>query len=303
MGDLPLWPDPSVSSSAVAARLKCDRIYFYRVFWSWGGWERTASPSRRRAYALKTGTTGPQMAGSLVHEAMARFVRDARHARTSNAEAATVEAVGKLRAWARAAESTTAANASKKRPLSLEVYYGGDIDLDHAEETITECIANGAKSEHLLAIREATTDPVINVDVMESFQLDDWLTVWAAPDLAYEGISGRLIVVDWKTGRSRETDQEQVKLYALWAVEKGHADADRVLLSLSYLRSGVVTEGKITAGEVDEKRAELLTFAAEINDLRDAETGAPRMDAEAWPMVEKGSRLCAYCEFRELCKR
>lgn len=287
----------------MAALDKCDRAYFWRVFWSWTGWNRDASPSRKLAYALKLSTTGPAMAGKLTHSAMARLVRDARHCRPSNPEAHATEAIGELRKWAKQAEKTTPANSSKKRPMSAELYYGDPIDIDRAEETIRTCVASGARSEHIEAISEMTRDLVHVVDQLESFQLDG-VDVWVAPDLCYGGARGDTLVVDWKTGRPRDTDTEQVKLYGLWAVETGRVESpDELTLSLAYLATGEVVEQRVTAADIEATRAKVLGFAAEVAALRDPVTTAPRMDAEAWPKIEQGSRACGWCEFRELCKR
>ena len=69
-----------------------------------------------------------------------------------------------------------------------------------------------------------------------SFHVGD-VEVFLRMDLAYRDRDGRVVIVDWKTGRSEGRFNEvQVAGYALYATEKGWVgDPEEITTELNYL--------------------------------------------------------------------
>ena len=77
-------------------------------------------------------------------------------------------------------------------------------------------------------------------------------------DLAFRGRDGRVVIVDWKTGRGEGRFNEvQVAGYALYATEKGWVgDPEEISTELNYLVIPRATRRTVTQGE-DRERAGL----------------------------------------------
>ena len=57
----------------------------------------------------------------------------------------------------------------------------------------------------------------------------------------YRTSGGRLVIVDWKTGRQEDHNLEQVALYGLYAHEK-HNTPEGITVRLEYLETGSCVE-------------------------------------------------------------
>jgi hypothetical protein len=119
-------------------------------------------------------------------------------------------------------------------------------------------------------------------------------------DAAYRGQDGRVKIVDWKTGSSKNTAgyHDQVAGYALYALDKGWAATDQIDTCLAYLQTPkylwvtcdqpMLTEvaKKITAS-ADQMLAMAPGGTASVYDF--AKLDGP----DAWP--------CRRCNFRRVC--
>jgi CRISPR/Cas system-associated exonuclease Cas4 (RecB family) len=125
--------------------------------------------------------------------------------------------------------------------------------------------------------------------------------VFLRMDLAYRELDGRVVIVDWKTGRSEGRFNEvQVAGYALYAAEQGWAgDPGGITTELDYLMLPKVVRRTVTAQKIEDVRRFIQTSAASMKALLvDPLDNTAR--EEDFPRVER-PRVCCRCNFRRLC--
>ena len=120
-------------------------------------------------------------------------------------------------------------------------------------------------------------------------------------DLAFREEDGRVVIVDWKTGRGEGRFNEvQIAGYALYAAEKGWVeDPARIETELAYLVIPKAVRRKVDAKKIDHARQFIAKSAATMKSLLlDPAQNLARM--EDFPMVDRPS-MCRRCNFRRLC--
>jgi CRISPR/Cas system-associated exonuclease Cas4 (RecB family) len=136
------------------------------------------------------------------------------------------------------------------------------------------------------------------IDDMASFFFEG-TKVYVAPDFAFRDAEGRLRILDWKTGRRREKDREQVRGYALFAAHTWDAHPEEIRGELHYL-----AEGTVDTVDVDPRAIEAFVdrMRASIAEMKAALADPERNLAEeaSFPPVSE-ARVCRWCNFRRLC--
>ncbi|MBC7558051.1 MAG: PD-(D/E)XK nuclease family protein [Dermatophilaceae bacterium] len=112
---------------------------------------------------------------------------------------------------------------------------------------------------------------------------------------------GELVVVDYKTGRARPTDDDArtslpMALYAVAAAGMFRRPCTRV--ELHHLPTGEVLAHEHTPATLQRKVAEAESIAA---DLRRADTDYADKGVESPMFAPAVSPICAWCEFRAHC--
>jgi CRISPR/Cas system-associated exonuclease Cas4 (RecB family) len=133
-----------------------------------------------------------------------------------------------------------------------------------------------------------------------SFHVGD-VEVFLRMDLAYREESGRVVIVDWKTGRGEGRFNEvQVAGYALYATEKGWVETpEEIETELAYLVIPKAVRRRVDRKKVDHARNFIAKSAASMKGLLlDPAQNLARLDD--FPMVDRPS-MCRRCNFRRLC--
>ena len=120
-------------------------------------------------------------------------------------------------------------------------------------------------------------------------------------DLAYREQDGRVVIVDWKTGRAEGRFNEvQVAGYALYAVEQGWVGApEAITTELDYLVLPKVVRRTVTRQKIEEARSFIEKSAASMKALLvDPLENVAR--EEDFPRVDR-PQVCRRCNFRRLC--
>lgn len=112
---------------------------------------------------------------------------------------------------------------------------------------------------------------------------------------------GELVVVDYKTGRARLTDDDArtslpMALYAVAAARMFRRPCHRV--ELHHLATGEVLAHEHTQESLQRKVAEAESIAA---DLRSADADFARQGAQSPVFEPRVSPLCMWCDFRAHC--
>jgi CRISPR/Cas system-associated exonuclease Cas4 (RecB family) len=120
-------------------------------------------------------------------------------------------------------------------------------------------------------------------------------------DLAFRDADGRVVIVDWKTGRAEGRFNEvQIAGYALYAAEQGWVDdPEQILTELHYLVIPRSKRRTVKAQQLEHARRFIARSAGDMKALLlEPLTNLARL--EDFPMIDR-PRVCRRCNFRRLC--
>jgi CRISPR/Cas system-associated exonuclease Cas4 (RecB family) len=162
---------------------------------------------------------------------------------------------------------------------SLQHFFGSD--------TLAEALAAGR--ERWLALED-----------LVSFHVGD-VEVYLRMDLAFRDHEGRVIIVDWKTGRREGRFNEiQVAGYALYATERGWVSSpEEIQTELNYLVIPRATRRRIDVKRIEHARNFIAKSARTMKELL-VDPGENLARLEDFPMIDR-PRTCRRCNFRRLC--
>lgn len=296
----------------------CPRKRYWGKYASWGGWKENATPIQRKAYQLSKMQNRYSLLGNAVEHTIRYALRKFQDGETLSVDQ-LYEAIAKPYlngAWKQSKDGLWKDNP--KRYICLrEHYYSSDEFSGSSQnlwvqaiiEQCKKCIANfqstvlerlkDVRPEHELAIAHVGDggDP-------ESFEIEG-LKIYAIPDYVYRTSGGRLHIHDWKAGKAKPQHHKQMRIYALWALGKGHiADITNIGLILEYLSANRHEDVSVSEADLDEIRSyirESVEGMADFlvdNDIRRNEA----LPQSEWVLTATPS-LCKYCNFYELCEK
>jgi CRISPR/Cas system-associated exonuclease Cas4 (RecB family) len=140
----------------------------------------------------------------------------------------------------------------------------------------------------------------LTVEDLVSFHVGD-VEVFLRMDVAFRDREGRVVIVDWKTGRAAGRFNEvQLAAYALYACERGWVrEAQVIRTELAYLAQARSVRRAVDVSKLDHARAFIARSAGNMKALlADPELNLARL--EDFPMVER-PQVCRRCNFRRLC--
>ncbi len=147
-------------------------------------------------------------------------------------------------------------------------------------------------------ICETPPDRWLPIDSLDTFDFEG-TKVYVAPDFAFRDAEDRLRILDWKTGRPRDKDHEQVKGYALFAKDRWGAVPEELAAELHYLAEGKVENVTVDAEAIEAFSDRLRASIAEMKAAL-SEPDANKAEEAAFPAASE-ARACRWCNFRRLC--
>jgi CRISPR/Cas system-associated exonuclease Cas4 (RecB family) len=191
-----------------------------------------------------------------------------------------------------------------REPFRLfEHEYGVAVEQEDKRlvvNTVMRSLKNFFKSETLRRALEVGRARWLAMEDLVSFHVDD-VEVMLRMDLAYRDHDGRVVIVDWKTGRGEGRFNEvQVAGYALYAAEQGWVQApEEISTELNYLVIPKAVRRSVDRRKVDHARSFIRKSAGTMKSLLlDKEQNLARL--EDFPMIDRPS-YCRRCNFRRLC--
>ncbi len=305
----------------------CRRRYFY------GYYASLADPEIRR---LKKLSALPLWAGSVVHDTIEAFLRANDRLPSAEDQEALIRSVvhslmvsnwresealppgpppdaarqpaDRPGAAAAAVEPAdrAAAPAAERAPEPFRLFeheYGIPVEQEDKRlvvNTVMRSLKNFFKSETLRRALELGRERWLALEDLVSFKIDD-VEVLLRMDLAYRDRDGRVVIVDWKTGRGEGRFNEvQVAGYALYAAEQGWAQApEEISTELNYLVIPKAVRRSVDRRKVEHARSFIRKSAGTMKSLlADPLQNLARL--EDFPMIERPS-TCRRCNFRRLC--
>jgi hypothetical protein len=287
----PSGPRPfSWSASRHDTFASCRRRYYYSYY---------ASLEDDEIRRLKRLSALPLWAGSVVHDAIESFLRTNDALPPAEEQEALVRSVvhsGMLADWRES-------EAGSLRFRLFEHEYEVPVEQEDKRLAVTivmRSLRNFFRAETLRRALAVGRSQWLALEDLVSFHVGD-VEVFLRMDLAYRDRDGRVVIVDWKTGRGEGRFNElQVAGYALYATEKGWVgDPEEISTELSYLVIPKAVRRVVTRKMVQHARNFIARSARDMKALLvdPAENLARLSD---FPMCDR-PQVCRRCNFRRLC--
>ncbi len=268
----------------------CRRKYFYSYY---------ASNDDPEIYRLKKLSALPMWAGNVVHGTIETFLKAHDAIPSPEEQDAIIKAAvhgDMLASW-----KESEANSLTFRLFEHE--YGQPVEPEDkklAVGTVMRSLRNFFRSPTLAAALRAGRASVLSVEDLVSFEVGT-TTVLLRMDLAFRDGDGRLVIVDWKTGRAEGRFNEvQLAGYALFAARQGWVSAPEELVTeLAYLQVSRYVRRSVDGKTLERAQAFIEKSAARMKArLLDPLANTARL--EDFPMIDR-PQVCRRCNFRRLC--
>ncbi len=253
----------------------CRRRYYYAYY------AANEDPEIKR---LKKLSALPLWAGSVVHETIEAFLKSRDALPSPEEQEAIVKAAvhsDMLSAWRESEAGGDFRLFEHEYQVPVE-----QEDKRLAVNTVMRSLRNFFKSETLREALAVGRERWLALEDLVSFQVGD-VEVFLRMDLAFRARDGRVVIVDWKTGRAEGRFNEvQIAGYALYAAAQGWVgDPEEILTELNYL---VVREPGPARGLPDDRPAPGLP-ALQLPPAMFPAGGGHRGCGGAWPGGCRGS--------------
>jgi len=285
----------------------CKRRYYYSYY---------ASLDDPEIYRLKKLSALPLWAGSVVHDTIETFLRANDRLPSPEDQEALVRSVvhsGMVGDW-RASEVGPPPPADEPGPdpgadrprLPFRLFeHEYEIPVEQEDKRIAVNIVMRSlkhffKSETLRRALEVGRERWLALEDLVSFHVGE-VEVFLRMDLAYRDHDGRVVIVDWKTGRNEGRFNEvQVAGYALYATERAWVtEPEQISTELSYLVIPKTVRRSVNRKAIDNARSFILKSAGTMKALLvDPLQNLARL--EDFPMIDR-PQVCRRCSFRRLC--
>jgi hypothetical protein len=269
----------------------CKRRYFYNYYSKYDREHGKDLISKLRAMpnlALET--------GSIAHDIIARIIKKIAASKKPVSTDHIEQAVRKM------------AQESLSSKAMMEVYYGErpNIATEELTEPVLSAITHLLDSERYQWILQMSNEPdaswIIEPEGYGETRIGGLKAYCKVDFLVYDGDT--VHVLDWKTGKKDPNKYiRQMTGYSLFASEALSMPAEKIITSLAFLKDGYHEETlQLGDGDLKSFTNQVKNETEEMYQLTiDLEHNIPKGISE-FPMTESTSR-CAYCEFRQLCKR
>jgi hypothetical protein len=268
----------------------CRRRYFYAYY---------AAQDDPEIHRLKRLSALPMWAGSVVHETIEGLLKT----RESLPSPEEQEAIVRAAVHSQMLTDWRESEAGSERFRLFEHEYQVAVEREDkkiAVGTVMRSLRHFFQSEVLAEAFAVGRQGWLSVEDLVSFDVDG-VEVRLRMDLAFRDRAGRVVIVDWKTGR-REGRFSEVQLagYALYAARQGWAAAaEEIRTELAYLALPRYVRRAVDGRKLDHARAFILKSAGNMKALLlDPALNQARL--EDFPMIDR-PQACRRCNFRRLC--
>jgi CRISPR/Cas system-associated exonuclease Cas4 (RecB family) len=280
----------------------CRRRYYYSYY---GSLEDEEIRRLKKLSAL------PLWAGSVVHDTIEAFLKTHDALPSPEEREALVRATvhsGMLADWRESEAGLLPEDGPPRGEGSLPFRlfeHEYEIPVEQEDKrivvnTVMRSLKNFFRTETLREAFAVGRSEWLALEDLVSFHVGD-VEVFLRMDLAFRGRDGRVVIVDWKTGRGEGRFNEvQVAGYALYATEKGWVgDPEEISTELNYLVIPRATRRAVTKAKIESARRFIERSARDMKALLlDPMENHARL--EDFPMVDR-PQLCRRCNFRRLC--
>ncbi len=299
------YPDFSWSQSRDATFQDCMKKYFFHYYASHNGWLDSSTSAQKQAYALKQLSNLHVILGSAIHEIayevmMALADKQSQVADVNNYIQQVRNRLNE--AYLQSKEVARWMRAPKKSMMLHEMYYGGQLPPDTVKiikDKIEPCVRNIFTSETFAELKDQKDIVVLEAEQMKTttFEQDQ---MYAIPDLLYKRADGTHVIVDWKTGKEYEQNEEQTLLYAMYTSANYQVDIERVEIRLEYLLSGKAKTIRPNAQSMERTKQWVRESLEQMKRLLENEEMNKPL-TESFFTASPSTFTCRSCNFREIC--
>lgn len=297
------FPEKSWSISKMKVIQNCLREYYYTYYGSHNGWLYEASEEQKIAWRLKKLTNITLMLGEKLHELIKEIIKSESEA---NSEKIQLYIRNKLNiAVKNSIEKfkTGEWDEYPKGEMLQEYYYGEKLEvqkINEIKEKLESCANGFIISKTYEEIRN-TAKRVVEVDEGNfDYIIVKGVKVYALLDLLYIDKNDNYVIVDWKTGKISEHDEEQLMVYILYVMDKYNIPIERIKCRVEYLLLNESLEYKFKKEDAEKVKEKIEMDLNVINVLLlNEELNIPK-PKEEFLKCESLSK-CRKCKFKRLC--
>jgi hypothetical protein len=268
----------------------CRRRYFYSYY---------AAKQDPEIQRLKKLSALPLWAGSVVHETIEAFLKEREAVPSETEQQAIIHAAVHGRMLGDWKDS----EAGSLRFRLFEHEYQTPVEAEDKKLVVSivmRSLRNFFKSPTLSDAFASGRANWLSVEDLVSFRVGE-TEVLLRMDLAYRRRDGRVVIVDWKTGRGEGRFSEvQLAGYALYAARQGWVRApEEIETELAYLAIPRYVKRTIDGPKLERAQKFIEKSAARMQALLlDPLANLARL--QDFPMIDR-PQLCRRCNFRKLC--
>lgn len=284
---------------------ECERKYYYNHYAFWGGWDKDTDSRTREIYILKNLQGIYMWMGERVHGAIEESLKIARE---ESHLPLKDKIISQMSDEMRRDYSQSQKGLYRRNPKQYHGFFEHEYKkaVDKAKwqqlhNNAVECITNYYTCPILAEAMEVGPGYWMPIENMASFELFK-TKIHVKVDFAYRK-NGRLIIVDWKTGKPDEKDMTvQLGCYAIYATKKWAVKAKRIDALVYSLLSKEHKEIDMIEGRITEAEHRILTS---IDAMKKKLVG----ERENIPLPEKefsqaaNNKSCNYCNFQKVCQK
>jgi hypothetical protein len=202
----------------------------------------------------------------------------------------------------------------KRSPGFVDHYYGIQDDPEVWGGELTEVArqVRGMFDNRVFLRLTSVPERIKEVERLETLRVED-VSVYVSLDVLVGDREGRLVVIDWKTGKEHESEvvQAQLGVYGLYVLDRyfrvaptgaGTRPIDRLRAMYVNLRTGQHEVHQPTEAVLSQTVELIRTSSRAMRErLVDPRENVAR-EAD-FPMLQVGDPACVGCAFRRTCGR
>ena len=268
----------------------CRRKYFYSYY---------ASVEDAEIRRLKKLSALPLWAGNVVHSTIEGFLNDHDTLPSEDEQEALIRATVHGQMVSEWKQSEAGPEGFRLFEHEYEVPVEQE-DKKIVVRTVKRSLRAFFRSETLAEALSVGRKSWLSIENLASFSLGDVL-VFLRMDLAYRNHDGRVVIVDWKTGRREGRFNEiQLACYSAFAADQGWAqEPEEIDTELAYLVLPRYVRKHGDRKRLEHVRDFIHKSASSMRGLL-SDPAANRGRLEDFPMVDR-PQVCRRCNFRRLC--
>ncbi len=293
----------SWSMSRSTRLAECPRAYYYQYYLAHGGWDPSAPPEVKEADLLKRLKSRWMWAGIAVHDTIAEVIQAIQKGGWIPSEEAEKRLTERMRADYRASNNRRYLTDRKAAALVEHEYKEGiaDTTWQALYQQSMQNLRNFYAMDVVGKLRALASQQWLSVETMDTFDFDG-TPVHVVLDLAYRTADDEVVILDWKTGKTKSDDyQIQLFCYGYYARSRWASGNEPIHLEIAYLYHREVERVGFADAQSVEGEEYIRSSILEMKRrLVDPSVNVAR-EEDFEPLPE--ARRCGGCNFRRICER